>query len=196
MANILIIYGHPETQASFNFDLKERLAAVLAGQGHVVAVRDLYALGFDPLLSAGDMASFRGKAVPADIKAEQDFIAAADIMVFVYPVWWAGPPAMVKGYLDRVFSSGFAYAFRGGKKIGLLSGRKAVVVNSNGNAEEEYKDRGFYAAMEKIMDEGTLRYAGFDDVIHLFYGGMAEKSREEKDACIADAVDKVLRFVG
>ncbi|MDR2098948.1 MAG: NAD(P)H-dependent oxidoreductase [Rickettsiales bacterium] len=196
MANILIIYGHPKTPASFNADLLARLSEALAGAGHKAAVRDLYSLRFNPVLSGEDMAALYAKTTPLDIKAEQELLAAADTAVFIYPVWWTGAPAIVKGYIDRVFSNGFAYEFRNGKKAGLLAGRKAAVVNSNGNAAESYESGGFYRAMEKAMDDGVLRYAGFDEAMHLFYGSMSAKSAEEKEADIADAVGKILRFIG
>lgn len=195
MAKILIVYAHPEAPSSFNFDLKERLAERLGARGHTVSVRDLYASGFDPVLSSDDLAAIKGKSVPDDIKTEQSFVRDADAMVFIYPIWWSGPPAMAKGYFDRVMTNGFAYEFRGGVKAGLLSGRRAIVVNSHGNAAKDYDERGYYAAMKLLADDGVLKYCGFDAVEHIFYGGMAAKPREEKETDIEGAVEAVAGFI-
>jgi NAD(P)H dehydrogenase (quinone) len=195
MANALIIYAHPAASASFNFDMKERLAAALESRGHKAVVRDLYGIGFDPVLSQDDLAAMRNKSVPLDVRVEQEFILGAGTIAFIYPIWWAGPPAMMKGYFDRVLSSGFAYTFRNGLKVGLLNGRRAIVINSHGNPAREYDGEGYYAAMKKLVDDGALRYCGFDAVRHIFYGDIMKKSAEEKEADIASAIESVMEFM-
>lgn len=86
MANILLIYGHPKTPTSFNFDLKEKLLFTLKNKGHNVFVRDLYEVNFNPVLSSKDLEMFYNDEIPDDIKREQDFIRSADIMIFIYPI--------------------------------------------------------------------------------------------------------------
>jgi NAD(P)H dehydrogenase (quinone) len=115
--------------------------------------------------------------------------------VFVYPIWWAGPPAVVKGYFDRVLTRGFAYTFKNGQKVGLLSGRRAMVVNSHGNSAALYDKQGYHDAMKLLVDEGVFRYCGFDAVGHIFYGGMSTKPPEEKEADIASAIEAVAGFI-
>jgi NAD(P)H dehydrogenase (quinone) len=104
----LIIYSHPNSK-SFCHAILDNVEEVLAAKKHDIVVRDLYALGFDPVLKAGDLADFQSGKIPADIKAEQNYIAWSDIMTIIHPVWWTGLPAMMKGYIDRVFSYGFQY---------------------------------------------------------------------------------------
>ncbi|MFH1018492.1 MAG: NAD(P)H-dependent oxidoreductase, partial [Pseudomonadota bacterium] len=106
--NHLIIYSHPNPK-SFNHAILEEFSGALRDAGHEVRVRDLYAIGFKPVLQGSDLEQ-AGKRPPAeDICAEQAHISWADVITFIFPLWWAGMPAIAKGYLDRVFSEGFAY---------------------------------------------------------------------------------------
>jgi NAD(P)H dehydrogenase (quinone) len=105
----LVIYSHPNPQ-SFCHAILETVKKTLAAKKHDVVVRDLYALGFDPVLKAADFAAIQSGKTCVDIKPEQDYIVWSDIMTIIHPIWWAGQPAMIKGYIDRVFSYGFAYS--------------------------------------------------------------------------------------
>ena len=192
MANILLVYGHPKTPKSFNFDLKERLVETLKAHGHNVLVRDLYEISFNPLLSSKDLELIHNNQIPDDIKKEQDFIRNADVIIFIYPIWWAGQPAIIKGYIDRVFSYGFAYMYKGGKVIGLLPNKKAIIINSNGNSTELYKKDGFYDSMKLLVDKGIFAFCGFSKVKHLFYGSLSVKTDEEKQKDIDNAVDETI----
>ena len=104
----LVIYAHPNEQ-SLNGYLKQVVVEHLAKNGHEVKVRDLYQLNFNPVLSLEDMAGQRIGKVEEDVKKEQDYIVWADCITFIHPIWWTGLPAILKGYIDRVFSYGFAY---------------------------------------------------------------------------------------
>ncbi|MDE6224201.1 MAG: NAD(P)H-dependent oxidoreductase [Alphaproteobacteria bacterium] len=192
MANILLVYGHPKTPKSFNFDLKERLVATLKNHGHNVLVRDLYEISFNPLLSSKDLELIHNKQIPDDIKKEQEFIRNADVIIFIYPIWWAGQPAIIKGYIDRVFSYGFAYMYKGGKVVGLLPDKKAIIINSNGNSTELYEREGFYDAMRLVVDKGIFAFCGFSKVKHLFYGSQSTKTDDEKNKDINNAIDETI----
>jgi NAD(P)H dehydrogenase (quinone) len=195
MAKALVIYGHPAAPYNFNLDLKERLVKSLAARGHAVSARDLYAAGFDPVLSEDDLAATHNRSVPLAIKFEQSLIRDAEAVIFIYPIWWSGAPAIIKGYFDRVMTNGFAYTFRNGIKVGLLSGRRALVINSHGNPAAAYDEGGYYDATRLLVDDGILRYCGFDAVRHIFYGDMSTKSPEEKEADIASATEAALEFI-
>jgi NAD(P)H dehydrogenase (quinone) len=107
--NVLVIYAHPYKQ-SFNHAIKETIVESVALGSNLVEVRDLYVLNFNPVLRAEELAnSFNSGTVLDDVAVEQEFIRWADMVVFVYPLWWAGMPAILRGYLDRVLSFGFAY---------------------------------------------------------------------------------------
>lgn len=104
----LVVYAHP-VAGSVNHQLLNSVLESL--KGHEVEVRDLNQLAFNPVLSSEDLAGQRRGEVATDVKTEQDFIREADVITFIYPIWWAGLPAILKGYVDRVFSYGFAYRY-------------------------------------------------------------------------------------
>lgn len=192
MANILLIYGHPKTPTSFNFELKEKLTTALKEKGHKVLVRDLYEISFNPLLSSKDLEMIHNHEIPDDIKKEQEFIKNADTIIFIYPIWWAGQPAIIKGYIDRVFSYGFAYVYKGNKVIGLLTDKSAIIINSSGTPNETYKKLGYHKAIKLLTDKGIFGFCGFKKVKHLFFGGIPTATPKERNKAIETATNKTI----
>src|SRR5262245_36806035 len=105
----VIILAHPN-RASFNASVAESYAREAARSGDEVIIRDLYRLGFDPVLKAEEVPSNEGLRVGPEVLREREFLRCADVVVLVYPLWLNTPPAMLKGYLERVLGLGFAYA--------------------------------------------------------------------------------------
>ena len=95
----LIVYCHPNPE-SFNHAILTTLSKALREAGHELRVRDLYALGFDPVLTGSELASVQKGEIPDDVRAEQEHVSWAEVITFVFPLWWAGMPAMLKGYLE------------------------------------------------------------------------------------------------
>lgn len=164
----LIIYAHPNPN-SLNSYLKNTTAAHLQEHHHEVVIRDLYALNFNPVLSLEDMAGQRNGLVSDDVKREQDFITWADCITFIHPIWWTGLPAILKGYIDRVFSYGFAYRYDQGIQKGLLAGKKAVIINTHGKSKAEYEAIGMDKALLLTSDKGIYTYSGLEVTEHLFF---------------------------
>lgn len=164
----LIIYAHPN-QASLNSLFKQTVEKTLREQNHEVVVRDLYQLNFYPVLSLEDMAGQRQGMVSEEIKREQDFINWADTITFIYPIWWTGMPGIMKGYIDRVFTYGFAYRYDQGVQKGLLSGKSAYIINSHGKSNTEYKEIGMDKALQLTSDKGIYIYCGFEIKQHFFF---------------------------
>lgn len=164
-ARALIVYAHPNSQ-SFNHALLETTIQGLKAAKMEVRVRDLYAEGFDPVLSASDIISTKQGKIPEDIAREQAELIWATHLVLIYPIWWGDRPAILKGWFDRIFHYGFAH--KGGQ--GLLVQEKALVLQTTG------EPAAYYGAAEKIpyfhptITEGTLHYCGIKDVhVHTFY---------------------------
>ncbi len=164
----LIIYCHPNPN-SLNSLFKKVVVEHLLGNNHEVVVRDLYALSFNPVLSIEDMAGQRRGIVAEDVKQEQDFITWADCITFIHPIWWTGLPALMKGYIDRVFSYGFAYRYDQGIQKGLLVGKKAVIVNTHGKSKAEYEALGMDTALQLTSDKGIYTYSGLEIIEHYFF---------------------------
>jgi NAD(P)H dehydrogenase (quinone) len=171
--NVFIVYAHPEPN-SFGKALLERGVRALHDAGHQVVVSDLYAMGFNPVATGDDFTERRFAHVlqydreqkqasqrhtfSADIQAELDKLRACDLLILQFPLWWFSVPAILKGWIDRVFVNGTVYG-AGGRRFdqGGLRGRKAMLVFTTG----------CYPAM--MAPDGLL---GHRDVIlwHLQYG--------------------------
>jgi NAD(P)H dehydrogenase (quinone) len=145
--NVLIVYAHPEPK-SFNGAMKDVAVETLRGAGHEVVVSDLYAMGFNPVAGQGDMMGERSKTesfslareqtvayengtLASDIKVEQEKLRKADLVIFQFPIWWFGMPAIMKGWADRVFARGFAYLPGRKYDTGLMKGKLALVINAS-----------------------------------------------------------------
>jgi NAD(P)H dehydrogenase (quinone) len=173
----LIIYAHPNP-SSLNHFFKQTILESLEESGQEVIVRDLNEINFNPVLSLDDMTGQRMGQVANDVKTEQDFIAWADQIIFVYPIWWTGMPAIMKGYIDRVFSYGFAYRYDQGIQKGLLTGKQTIIVNSHGKSNAEYEAIGMDKALLLTSDTGIFSYCGLE-IKHHFYFDKADRASIE-----------------
>jgi len=167
----LVIAAHPSTR-SFNHAVVEAYTSELIERGHRVECRDLYAASFNPVLSARDLAAVARGKLAKDIKVEQAAIRRANVLTFISPLWWSGFPAMLKGYLDRVFCAGFAYVIKGGDYLPGLSGKKGAIITTSGATAEELKSGGTLRALRTIYDEGLMEFCGIEIVRHLYLSGI------------------------
>jgi len=167
----LVIAAHPSTR-SFNHAVVEAYTSELIERGHRVECRDLYAASFNPVLSARDLAAVARGKLAKDIKVEQAAIRRADVLTFISSLWWSGFPAMLKGYLDRVFCAGFAYVIKGGDYLPGLSGKKGAIITTSGATAEELKSGGTLRALRTIYDEGLMEFCGIEIVRHLYLSGI------------------------
>ena len=117
----LVVYGHP-VPVSFNAAVLDRVTATLQAGGHHVDLVDLYAEGFDPVLTAGERQQpFDPARADPVVAGHVERLRGADGLVFVHPTWWGGAPAIVKGWMDRVLALGVAYDLVPGRN--RVSGR-------------------------------------------------------------------------
>lgn len=173
----LVIYAHPNS-GSLNHFFKQTIVESLEESGQEIVIRDLNEINFNPVLSLDDMHGQRMGKVADDVKKEQDFITWADQIIFVYPIWWTGMPAIMKGYIDRVFSYGFAYRYDQGIQKGLLTGKQTVIVNSHGKSNAEYEATGMDKALALTSDTGIFNYCGLE-IKHHFYFDKADRASSE-----------------
>lgn len=132
---VLLVHCHPRRD-SFNAALCDTAAAALEAAGHVIERLDLYEEGFDPRLSAGERGAYydEGAGRP-DLAGHIAALRRAEALVLVYPTWWFGPPAMLKGWFDRVWLPGVAFALGGAKVLQprLTNIRRIAVVTTYGS---------------------------------------------------------------
>jgi NAD(P)H dehydrogenase (quinone) len=175
----LIVHAHPEPQ-SFCSALAARARLVLEEGGHQVTVSDLYAMGFNPVSSRANFktvkdpnylklqaeerhAAATGGFAP-DLQAEMDKVSRADLLLFTFPLWWFSVPAILKGWVDRVFAMGFAY---GGGRIyerGVFAGRRAMLVLTTGSPESGFGPEGWHGDLNRCLyhvQHGMLAFCGF-----------------------------------
>lgn len=132
---VLVVYSHPNPE-SLVAAAKERVLAGLGAAGHEVRVTDLYADGFDPKMSAEERRVHAEPGVAPELQGYADDLAWAEALVLVYPTWWSGQPAMLKGWIDRVWVAGIAWELPEGANIlrPLLTNiRRIIVVTTHGS---------------------------------------------------------------
>lgn len=187
--NVLIVYAHPEPR-SLNGSLKDFAVRHLAGAGHAVQVSDLYAMNWKAGIDAGDstelpaegerfdasMASkqaFEAGHQRPDIALEQDKLRWADVLILQFPLWWFSMPAILKGWVDRVYAYGFAYGVgehsdaRWGERYGegRMAGKRAMLVVTTGGWASHYGPRGINGPIDDLLfpiQHGVLFYPGFE----------------------------------
>lgn len=165
----LIIYAHPN-QDSLNSQFKKTVVQELETQGHEIIVRDLYRINFNPILSSDDIVGQISGELEDDIVREQKFLTWADAITFIHPIWWTGLPAILKGYIDRVFTYGFAYRYDEGIQKGLLKGKPTIIINTQGKSHQEYRAIGMDKALKLTSETGVYTYCDLDVKKHFFFG--------------------------
>lgn len=181
---IVLIVGHPNKD-SFNHAVAATAFETLRANGHEVTFHDLYAERFDPVLTFEE---FTAEEVsdPA-VRAQCDEVAAADALVLVHPNWWGQPPAIVKGWVDRVLRYGVAYTFReeNGEEIGvgLLKARKALILNTCMTSEE--MDRTHYGDhLERLWKTSVLGLCGLEEIHRRNFRMVQTVSQKEREAML------------
>lgn len=186
--NVLLVYAHPEPQ-SLNGSLRNFTVRHLEDAGHVVQVSDLYAMNWKAALDADDSTegrqaarfdpvldskhAFENGLQSEDIAREQEKLMWADAVILQFPLWWFSMPAILKGWVERVYAYGFAYGVgehsdtHWGDRYGqgTLAGKRAMLMVTAGGWEPHYGARGVNGPIDDLLfpiQHGTLYYPGFD----------------------------------
>lgn len=154
----LIVLAHPDPE-SLTRAVAARIGEGVRDAGHSFEVADLAAEGFDPRYGQSDHDAYRGHAPLSDaVRAEQARIDRADAVVLVYPVYWWSMPALLKGWVDRVFANGWAYATEDGRVVGKLQRLRVHLLGLGGADERSYLKHGYDVAMKTQIDHGIFDY--------------------------------------
>ncbi|AYG70238.1 MULTISPECIES: NAD(P)H-dependent oxidoreductase [unclassified Rhizobium] len=186
--NVLIVFAHPEPK-SLSASLRDVAIRELEAAGHTVQVSNLYAMRWKSEVDRADFPSlapderllpvaaskhaFDGDTLTNDVKAEIEKLLWADALILQFPLWWFTMPAILKGWVDRVFAYGFAYGVgehsdkRWGDRYGegTLVGKRAMLMVTAGGWEEHYSPRGINGAIDDLLfpiNHGILYYPGYD----------------------------------
>ncbi|MFC3326232.1 NAD(P)H-dependent oxidoreductase [Mesorhizobium cantuariense] len=158
----LIVVAHPNP-GSLTHALARRVAEGIseANPLHTVEFADLAAEQFDPRFTSGDIgAHLRQMTAPDDVAAEQARLDRTDALVLVYPVYWWSMPALLKGWIERVFANGWAYDDADGKLVKKLQHLPVHLVASAGADQRTYARHGYFGAMKTQIDHGIFDYCG------------------------------------
>lgn len=193
---VFIVYAHPEPK-SFNGAMKDLAVSVLTEQGHQVQVSDLYSMNFKAVADRADFLelenpdffkyqieqniAYEHKKLAPDIVAEQEKLLWSDLVIFQFPLWWFSLPAILKGWVDRVMTTGFAYG--GGKFYdqGGLAGRKAMLALTTGGPPTMYSETGLNGDLDQILfaiNHGILYFVGLE-VLPPFVAWSVARAGEE-----------------
>jgi NAD(P)H dehydrogenase (quinone) len=185
---VLLVFAHPESR-SLNGALRDAAIKELKAQGHEVRVSDLYADHWKSEVDKADFPAwpleerfaptlaskngFAGRTLTDDVQAEIEKLLWADTLILQFPLWWYAMPAILKGWVDRVYAYGFAYGIgehsdkRWGDRFGegTLVGKRAMLIVTTGGWEEHYSARGVNGPIEDLLfpiNHGILYYPGYD----------------------------------
>jgi NAD(P)H dehydrogenase (quinone) len=187
----LVVFSHPNPE-SFNARVCRTYVDELQARGHEVELRDLYKVGFDPVLRMEDFEAIRRGEVPADARVEQEYVTAAEVITFISPIWWIGWPAMLKGYVDRVFSLNYAYRYTPAGVEGCLVGKRAAIISTSGSTMENFVETGKLGAVRTAQDVYTMEFCALAMVEHLHFAPVGRRTPPER---FGEMLDEVREFV-
>jgi NAD(P)H dehydrogenase (quinone) len=161
----LVVLGHPSPN-SFNAALAARYVEVAQSLYHQAELRDLYALGFDPLLKESERMTDGAASASGDIETEVGLLKQCDVLTFVYPLWFGMPPAIIKGYIDRVLGTGFRLDDLTNPDEALLRGKRLAVITTSGSRRTWLEEHGMWVSLRQSFDEYLKTVFGFRGCDH------------------------------
>jgi len=166
-----VISAHPRA-ASFTASVALAYRNACAANGDGAMVRDLYRMEFDPCMKADELPFDPAFRPGPDVTAERRLLDDCQVFAFFYPLWLNAPPAMIKGYLERVFGFGFAYGAGGRSYTPLLSGRRLISFSSSGAPADWLEQTGSLPAVRTLFDQYFAKLCGMTVVDHVHVGNV------------------------
>ena len=203
---VFIVYWHPEPK-SFNAAMYRTASEALITAGHEVRSSNLHEMRFDPVssrdnfttikypdflkLQIEEMLATEVNGFSMEIEVEIGKVECCDLMIWQFPLWWFGMPAMLKGWVDRVFAMGRVYGGDRFYDAGVFRGKRAMLSLTTGGPDEAYRKGAFNGDINAILrpiQRGMLQFVGFDVLEpHIVYGParLSEEQRKERLATYA-----------
>lgn len=212
MKNVLIVYAH-EDPASFNGALLNQAISTYKELGYHVEVSDLYKMNFKAVGDRNDFMeitreenykyqieqrkAYENNTLAYDIQAEQEKLKKADFVIFQFPLWWSSMPAILKGWVDRVFTTGFAYG--GGKWFdqGGLKGKTAMISVTTGGGKNFFAPNGIYGDLSETLKPihyGILYFVGFKVLPPFITYSPVRLTQGEREQVLADYKERLLSW--
>ncbi|MDF1536870.1 MAG: NAD(P)H-dependent oxidoreductase [bacterium] len=193
--NVLVILAHP-TPGSFNHAIAETVVLTLERLGHSGVFHDLYAERFDPVLPTDEIV--RDVVLDPMVAEHCQQLAAADGIVLVHPNWWGMPPAILKGWVDRVVRPGVAYEFEEGDggegvPVGLLKAKTAVVFNTS-NTPEKREQEVFGDPLKNLWKTCIFDLCGVTEFHRRNFGVVVTSTEEERKVWLEETSELIARI--
>lgn len=178
--HIMIIIDHP-WQESFNHALLDAFVEELKKNHHKIDVLDLKKDGFDPRMTAEELALYgEGKFLDPKVGEYQERIMQADHLVFFFPIWWQVMPATLKGFLDKVLLHNWAFVDAKPQPIGKLTHIQGATVITTSGVSNGYYSFVYHNALKSTFLKGTLRFCGITNARWVNFGKVGEVSQETR----------------
>lgn len=180
---VLIVLGHPDKK-SFNHAIAEACISQIESNGHTIFFHDLYAENFKPLLHIDK--ENPNKPLDKHIKAHCDDLINCDGIIVIHPNWWGQPPAIIKGWLDRVLLPGIAYDFvdngKGGTvPIGLLKAQNAIILNSSNTPYNMEND-----PLDAIWKNNVFKFCGINKVERRNFCALKDSDEKQRHQWLSE----------
>jgi NAD(P)H dehydrogenase (quinone) len=190
MSRVLVIFAHP-SHDSYNFGVLQKAVDGLNERGHDVQVNDLYVAKFDPVLTEGE---FYRKHTPEIILNEQAKVIWADLLFFIFPVWWWSPPAILKGWLERVLCQNFAFRYdvKVNATVGTLQDRRAVIISTSSSDPNSYPIR-WQAASHTDFVREILTTSGLNVIKQMNFYEIHQYADQHQLSAHLDDVDNFVK---
>jgi NAD(P)H dehydrogenase (quinone) len=212
--NVFWVFAHPEPR-SLNGALRDEGLHILKELGHDIRESDLYAMGWKAVADGDDYAhdpaerlrvgrasqdAYESGALTEDVRAEIDKLTWADVVITQFPLWWASAPAILKGWIDRVFVQGFGYGVKDEAGVvlrygdGALAGRRAMIITSVGARAAGYSQRGLHGELNEVLyplQRGTFSYAGMSVLPPLLVAGADRATADDYEAAVAELRERL-----
>lgn len=179
---VLVILGH-QHQGSFCHAIAQTAIEQLKGAGHEVVYHDLYAEGFDPVLLHDEVP--KTATVDPVVQKHCDEVRAADGYIIVHPNWWGMPPAILKGWIDRVFRQGVVYAFGPNGVDELLKGRRALVLTTS-NTPRDVEVKVFGDPLENLWKTVIFGMCGVRDCVRRNFESIILSTPDQRSQWLAE----------
>lgn len=188
----LVVLGHPGA-GSFNHSIADAYVQAVTACGQTAQLRDLYALDFDPVLKDHERPNVPDFHLSPDIEPELALLERCSVVTLVYPLWFGMPPAIIKGYIDRVIGAGFsARQLTAGQPNPLVAGKRLVILSSSASTRPWLEEKGQWLALRRAWDEYLTAVFSFAGSDHLHFDAIVnETGRDYVQQNIAELEERV-----
>ncbi len=178
MPRHVVILAHPDPE-SFNAEAARNYCEAVRACGQDAVLRDLYRLDFDPVLKPSEQPRPDRYVMSNDVAAELGIIEKADVFVLIYPIWFGSPPAILKGYVDRVLGAGFSYgAIRERSRHRFMSGKQLLTISTSGNSIQWLDEQGAWNSLRTVFSQYLAQSFSMARSEHLHLSNIADNMSE------------------